>query len=132
MSDTPFADYIARERERLHSERDQLFEQRGELDQKLAGIAKELRAVDAYEAAKTGKASRGPAPGGAPRARRGSRREEILGAIRGNPGLSRGELLEKMGLKGNKQGEMSVSNTLTALSKAGQVRRDGRKYRLGS
>ena len=45
--------------------------------------------------------------------------------------MSRGEILEAMGLKGNKAGEMSVSNALTALTKASQVvRRDG-KY-IGS
>jgi hypothetical protein len=33
-----------------------------------------------------------------------------------------------MGLKGNKSGEMSVSNALTALTKKNQIRRDGRAY----
>ena len=48
--------------------------------------------------------------------------------IKDNPsGLTRGQILERMGLKGNKSGEMSVSNALTALTKASQVaRRDGR------
>jgi hypothetical protein len=51
--------------------------------------------------------------------------------IRENPaGLWRGELLEKMGLKGDKQGEMSVSNALTALTKAGHVNRKKGKYRI--
>jgi hypothetical protein len=48
--------------------------------------------------------------------------------IRDGHGLTRGEILERMGLKGNKAGEMSVSNALTALTKSNQVRRDGRKY----
>jgi hypothetical protein len=43
--------------------------------------------------------------------------------------LSRGEILEQMGLKGDKSGEMSVSNALTALTKSNQVLRDGGKYR---
>jgi hypothetical protein len=43
-------------------------------------------------------------------------------------GLTRGELLEKMGLKGNKSGEMSVSNALTALTKSNQVVRKDGKY----
>jgi hypothetical protein len=34
-----------------------------------------------------------------------------------------------MGLKGDKAGEMSVSNALTALTKNNQVRREGGKYR---
>ena len=48
--------------------------------------------------------------------------------IKEGHGLSRGEILERMGLKGNKSGEMSVSNALTALTKGNQVRRDGGKY----
>jgi hypothetical protein len=53
-----------------------------------------------------------------------------LALIRENAGgLTRGEIIERMGLKGNKSGEMSVSNALTALTKGNQVsRRDG-KYR---
>jgi hypothetical protein len=48
--------------------------------------------------------------------------------IKDNPsGLTRGEILDRMGLKGDKAGEMSVSNALTALTKANQVvRHDGR------
>ena len=47
-----------------------------------------------------------------------------------NPeGLTRGEILERMGLKGDKSGEMSVSNALTALTKRNQVSRAGGKYR---
>jgi hypothetical protein len=36
-------------------------------------------------------------------------------------GRAREHILEKMRLKGNKSGEMSVSNALTALTKANQV-----------
>src|SRR5229473_2987194 len=69
-----------------------------------------------------------PAPVG-----RGSRREGLLALLRETAaGLTRGEILERMGLKGNKTGEMSVSNALTALTKAGQVSRDGGKYRVAA
>ena len=127
-----FADYISRERDRLNAEREQLNAERAKIDQKLAAVEAEFRAVTAYEHAKSGKpASTGPGRGRG--ARRGSRRESILAAIRENPsGLSRGELLEKMGLKGDKAGEMSVSNALTALSKSNQVRRDGGKYHVAA
>ena len=130
-----FADFIARERERLHAEREQVFNQQHELENKLADINRELAAIDAYEAAKSGKAAapvrqtRGRA---GRQARRGSRREGLLALIRKNPGLGRGEILERMGLKGNKAGEMSVSNALTALTKAGQVSRSGGKYRVSA
>jgi hypothetical protein len=52
----------------------------------------------------------------------------LLELIRQNDGLSRGEILERMGLKGDKSGEMSVSNALNALNKSNQVRREGGKY----
>jgi hypothetical protein len=129
MAET-FQDFIARERERLHGEREAIFNEQHELEQKLAAINNEMRAIDAYEAAKTGKGApprQAATRRGQPRARGGSKREQLLQVIRQGNGLSRGEILEKMGLKGDKPGEMSVSNALTALTKANQVaRRDGK------
>lgn len=136
MADATFADFVQRERDRLYAEREAVFSQQQELETKLHGINRELAAIDAYEAAKSGKAAPArahtSAPRRTPRARQGSRRESILAVLSDNPhGMSRGEILEAMGLKGNKAGEMSVSNALTALTKASQVvRRDG-KY-IGS
>jgi hypothetical protein len=125
-----FQDFVARDRERLHAEREAIFNQQHELEGKLAAINSELRAIDAYEAAKSGKtapATRQTGTRRAPRARSGSKREQLLQVIKDGHGLTRGEILEKMGLKGNKSGEMSVSNALTALTKANQVaRRDGK------
>ena len=131
-----FQQYIQRERDRLHAERDAVLQQQRELDKRLDEIDRELQAVGAYEAAKTGRpvaargrgqrASRG---GGGQRAPRGSKREELLRIIRESNGLTRGEILERMALKGDKSGEMSVSNALTALTKSNQIRRgEGRKY----
>ena len=131
MAET-FQNFIARDRERLHAEREAIFNQQHELEGKLAAINNEMRAIDAYEAAKSGKAAPATRRTGtrrAPQARRGSKREQLLQVIKDGHGLTRGEILEKMGLKGDKSGEMSVSNALTALTKANQVaRRDG-KYR---
>ena len=132
MAEQTFAEFITRERERLHAERQQLSEQQHHLEGKLSEINRELAAIDAYAAAKTGKAAastrqtRGARA--RPQARRGSKRQALLQLIRDNPdGLVRGEILERMGLKGDKSGEMSVSNALTSLTKANQVtRREGR------
>ena len=131
MSDGTFADLMTRERERINSERDNIRAQQRELEGKLEAINREFAAIEAYENAKTGRGTRGPSNGGgrtATRARRGSKRAEILAILEDNPhGFTRGELLAKMDLKGNKAGEMSVSNALTALTKAGiVVRRDGK------
>ena len=132
MTEQSFADFIIRDRQRLHAEREQIFNQQKALDGRLAEINRELGAIDVYEAAKSGKApaatrqTRGPRA--RPQARRGSKRDALMQVIRDNPsGLSRGEILQRMGLKGDKSGEMSVSNALTALTKANQVtRREGR------
>jgi hypothetical protein len=130
MAET-FQDFIARDRERLHGEREAIFTQQHELEQKLAAINNEMRAIDAYEAAKARKAPPAARQTGArraPRARSGSKREQLLQVIRAGGGLSRGEILDKMGLKGDKAGEMSVSNALTALTKSNQVARHDGKY----
>ena len=133
FGDGNFAEYIARERERLHAEREQIFTQQEELQRQLDAVNREFAAIEAYEGAKTGKAARQQAPAGRQsRARRGSRREGLLELIQQGNGLSRGEILERMGLKGDKQGEMSVSNALTALAKRNQIRREGGKYYPGS
>ena len=148
MDDMRFGDMMQRERERLNHERDEILNQLKELESKLAEINLELTPIDAYEAVKTGKAAmptrRPPAPrkGEAtveelptePHARPqpGTRREALLRVIGEHPtGLSRGEIFERMSLKGNKSAEKSVSNALTALTKNNLVfRRDG-KYVIG-
>ena len=132
MSDERFSDYIARERERLSREREEISNQRRELDNRLTAIDREFQALDAYQAAKTGKPSRGRRTQTQRQARRDSRREELLNLIREGTGLSRGDILSRMGLKGDKSGEMSVSNSLSALAKSNQIRREGGKYYLGS
>lgn len=132
-NDHRFADVMRDERQRLHQEREAVFNQQKELENKLTSINRELAAIDAYEAAKTGKQAAAARPargGGRTRARRGSKREQLLELIRQNPdGLARKDILEKMGLKGDKSGEMSVSNALTALTKTNQVARHEGKYR---
>ncbi len=130
MAEKTFQQYVQRERTRLHAERQALATQQKELDKKLAAVDRELEAVDAYEAARAGKKllARGRKQTRAKGARRGSRREELINVIRSSEGMTRGQILEKLGLKGDKSGEMSVSNALTALIKGNQVRRDDRKY----
>ena len=102
FGDGNFAEYIARERERLRAEREQVFSQQEELQRKLDAINREFAAIEAYDTAKTGKTARQAPAGRQPRARRGSRREALLELIRQSDGLSRGEILERMGLKGDK------------------------------
>lgn len=124
-----FQDYIGKERERLTAERETISKQQKELEKKLAEINREFAAIEAYEAAKTGKPVRQPGGKRASQSRRGSKRDGIIAALADVPhGLTRGELLETLGLKGNRSGEMSVSNALTALTKGNQVVRKDGKY----
>src|SRR3954451_7677834 len=128
FGDGNFSEFISRERDRLRAEREQVFNQQKELQRKLDAVNREFGAMEAYETAKTGKNARQAPTGRQSRARHGSRREALLEMIRQSNGLSRGEILERMGLKGDKSGEMSVSNALTALAKSNQIRREGGKY----
>ncbi len=148
MEDVRFAELMRRERERLTRERDEIFSRQKELEDKLNEISRELAAIDAYGAAKTGKAAtpirqrRGPGKSSAstrrssaeirPPARVGGRREALLQVIGGEPnGLSRGQIFERMAIKGDKTAEKSVSNALTALTKNNQVSRREGKYVIG-
>jgi hypothetical protein len=148
MEDMRFADVMRRERERLNREREEIIDQQEELANKLNDINRELAAIDAYEAAKTGKAAtptrerRGPewsrpsTPQSSaevrPHPARTSRREELLQVIGGEPnGLSRGQIFERMAIKGDKTAEKSVSNALTALTKNNRVSRREGKYVIG-
>jgi len=119
--------FIAKQRDAILQQRETISNQQQELQRQLDEVNEMLRKFDVFE----GKAAapRQVTPRrGQPRARRGSKREMLLEVIRAGDGLSRGEILEKMGLKGDRAGEMSVSNALTALTKAGQVMRRGGKY----
>ena len=148
MDDLRFADVIQQERERLNRERDEISKELQDLENKLAEIGRELAAIDAYEAVKTGKptAPARQAPGAGrtktpikqlsaeprPRPQGGTRREALIQVIGEQPnGLSRGEIFERMGLKGNKSAEKSVSNALTALTKSNRVFRREGKYVIG-
>jgi hypothetical protein len=124
--------FITRQREALLEQRTTIVTQQQELQRQLDEVNAMLGKFDVFE----GKATASRAPATRTRrtttARRGSKRDELLQVIRDGHGLSRGEILEKMGLKGDKAGEMSVSNALTALTKSKQVeRRDGKYHTAG-
>src|SRR5437763_3601607 len=129
----------------IQQEREHLNRERTDLQKRLAEIEREIEAIEAYEATKAGKAKpRAPTKARARRTRaatpaqnkrrkaqtpRGSKREALLKVVRDNPtGLRRGEILTRMGVKGNKSGEMSISNALTALTKKHQLARKEGKY----
>ena len=84
-----FSEFMTRERDRLRAQREEIFNQQQELQRKLDEINREFAAIDAYEAAKTGKAARSgsSSSGRQQRVRRGSRREEDMKASSNSSGL---------------------------------------------
>ena len=116
--------FIVKQRESLLTQRQELLAQQQTIQAQIDELDVMLTKFDVFEG-KQGPKGGTRRPGGG---RRGSRREELLKLIAGSKGLSRGEILEKIGLKGNKAGEMSVSNALTALIKSNQIARRDRKY----
>lgn len=136
-----FDSHMAAERKRLHEERGKIDLQITEWMVTKGKVDLELAAIDAYEAAKKGKPAlrvigfkeRAASTDGDRQPRRDSKRQAILDLVEAfaRP-VKRAELLESLGVKGDKSGEMSVSNALTALIKAkALVRADG-GYRLAA
>ena len=121
-----FTTMIDKDRERLRQALDDLRAKQAELQAQRAVIETELDALDTYEAARSGKTRKSRT---ASRAPRGSRQQSILAVIaKSKKGMSRGEILQAMGLKGDQAGERSVSNALTALKKTKRVASQDRKY----
>jgi hypothetical protein len=120
--------FIAKQREALLNQRQEILDQQRALQAQLDELDGMLERFDVFEGKPAGEPQRRRGRSG----RRGSRREELLKIIKQSHGVTRGEILDKMGLKGNRSGEMSVSNALTALTKSKQVARRDRKYVVAS
>ena len=97
-------------------ERAKFEKQRDEAQQKLNEANAELRALDAYEAAKHTAQPKAKAP------RQKGKRSEVIHLVASFPeGATRAELIEKLQIKGDKAAEQSLSNALAALKKGGQI-----------
>jgi hypothetical protein len=116
---------VARERERLGKERGGIETKMGELQSQFDEIDRKLAALDAYEKALTGKAPIRMMPSqrqGGKRSGHGEKQAQVLKLVEAAAeGVARGDLIAKLGVKGNKSGEQSVSNALNALKKAGKI-----------
>jgi hypothetical protein len=136
-----FATFIRKERARLDKSRKEALAQHAAIDKELQAIERELAALDAYQQAKGAAAKRAPVAGKAAAkrtfkgggrrspGRRGEKRQAVLELVQQHPaGLSRGEILTKMGAKGNKSAEQSVSNALSALKKSAKLNSREGKY----
>ena len=124
-----FKDYAAEEKKRLVEERDVI-------ERKLNAIENAIRAYEdsvapAPAAAPTAAPAQKAAPAkGQRRRRRSSRRNEIVRIIgeSGSDGIGRAGIILALNVKGNKSAEQSVSNTLSALKKGGEIRHGDGKY----
>jgi hypothetical protein len=121
-----FATMVDKERERLRKALQDLRTKQQELQAQRATIEAELEALDTYESARTGKTRKSKS---ASRAPRGSRQQSVFELVaKYKKGVSRGDILQAMGLKGNKSGEQSVSNALSALKRANKITSKDGKY----
>ncbi len=119
-----FAQFIEKERARLTEAKDVIIAKKRSYDAEIATIDRELAAISAYERAKTGRA---PSTG----TRRSGIRQDVLNAIKSHPeGISCADLIEAMGVKGEKSGEKSVSNALSALKKNMSIDLVDGKYKV--
>ena len=117
--------FIQKQRELLLKEREGIYNEQHALQARLDAVNDVLAKFDTFEG-RPARQTMNPRPA---RTREGSKREGILTVLTDNPhGMTRGEILEKLGLKGNKSGEMSVSNALTALTKSETILRKDGKY----
>jgi hypothetical protein len=93
----------------------------------LATLKRHLAALDMFESARKGKATRSRER----RRRSPSKRPRILAALKNSSnGMTRGEILEKLNAKGNKSAERSITNALSNLKKAGQIRSKNGHYTI--
>jgi chromosome segregation ATPase len=116
-----FADFITHERERLHRERETISGQQHELETKLTDINRELAAIDAYEAAKTGKPAVQPRQRTTTGGRRSGIRDQVYDIVKAKAS-SPADVRAILGIAdGDKSGSQSVANALSALKKAGKL-----------
>jgi len=124
-----FRTMIRRERKRLARLERDARKRLGQIEKELSDIASEVSAIFAYESAKTGKkriTKRRPRKGGK-RASRGARREAVLKVV-GKNGATRGEIIEKLGARGNKREEQAISNALALMKRAKVLKSKDGKY----
>ncbi len=130
---------IAKQRERLTKERNDIQTKIAELQGQLAGIERKFAAIVAYESTLAGKLpatrrlSRSSIGRSTKPAVRGEKQTQVLHALEQKPGgMTRSEMIGALGVKGSKSGEQSVSNALAALKKAGKVASTDGKWQVAA
>src|SRR3954454_1314661 len=146
MTDTAatFEAFIAAERERLSNERGALWDQIKQLEERVAAIDAELKAIGAYEAVRAGKplpAAVAPAAASArrprdpdtqkssrtPREENEALRRQILDIVRERDGGATAADLYAFLEKDDDKGKQAVNAALAALKREGAIRQAGRR-----
>jgi len=118
---TDFVEAMKQERARLNAEKQEITNKIKSLKADMASLDNELKAIDAYERAKSGTTTG---------KRRSGIRQDVLEVIqKARDGIARADLLATMDAQGNKSRTQSIGNALQALKKAGQVTAEGGKYK---
>lgn len=99
-----FQDLIAQEKKRILQEISQLTSQKADIDSAITQLNQEMKAVIAYETAKTGKTTR---------TRGKSVKAQILSLLQAKP-MNRADIIDALGMEDKGQ---TVSNTLSALKR---------------
>ncbi len=124
-----FETFIQQERERLSKAKEAALAKKQEAEDELSAIEIDFAAIAAYESAKKGKPAK-PASEKQRAPRQTGKRNEVLTLVQQYPdGVTRGELIDKLSINGDKPGEQSLSNALAALKKAKQLTQEGGKYK---
>ncbi|HUF55390.1 MAG TPA: hypothetical protein VMM55_02395 [Thermohalobaculum sp.] len=122
-----FEEFVRKEREGLSRRRNELIDQRKDLDRQIQEIEREFAAVEAYERAKKGG---GATPVASGSRRRTGIRQNVLEVIKRNKGgIKRADILDKMSVKGDKRAEQSISNALSNLKKQGHITLEDGAYK---
>lgn len=119
-----FQQQISKEKQRLRKQREDINKSIKSLEDQLKGIDAEVKAIQAYETARGGKVA---VKTKRRRRRKTSRRAEIVTIVQSSKnGVGRSGIIDKLGIKGDKSAEQSVSNALSAMKKAGELKhKDG-------
>lgn len=127
MADT-FEAFIEKERGRLQEAREEAQLAINAAQEKLREIDRELEAINAYEAVKTGKASKAAArtTGGT---RRSGMRKQVLELVSSSTsGLTAAAAIEALQAT-EASAQTAVRNALSALKRGGKVVLDGKLYK---
>jgi hypothetical protein len=127
VAEDTFEAYITKERNRLRDARQTLVLQRSAIDEKIAALDTEMRAITAYEEVKLGR--------GAPKTRstegsgrRTGQRESVLAVVKAvEDGITASQTLSALHAESDAD-KTSIRNALSALKRTGKVDLKDGKY----